>query len=102
MSLMHNITNIMVLYHFSQETSSIEESHIEFYEKVLFKEFKIFLSVACFFNFLALLFLGHLVGLHIMLYKRGMTTYEYIRWKQNRSLESKIVKKIKKEEEEKE
>jgi hypothetical protein len=31
-----------------------------------------------------------------------MTTFEYIRWKQNRSLESKIVKRIKKEEKDKE
>ena len=81
MSLLHNITNAIVLYYFAKHQESSEDIHLEFYESILITEFKIILGIACFFNFLALLFLGHLVGLHIMLYKKGMTTFEYIRWK---------------------
>ena len=98
MSLMHNITSIFVLYYFFSDSETAVESHMDVYESVLFTEFKIFLIMTCFFNLLALLFLGHLIGLHIMLLSKGMSTYEYIRWKQNKSLESKIVRKIKKEE----
>ena len=56
-------------------------------------EFTIFISIACFFNLCALLFLGHLTMFHIMLQRRGMTTYEYIRWKANNTRKSKIIKK---------
>ena len=37
-----------------------------------------------------------------MLQCRGMSTFEYIRWKQNKTRESKIVKRRKKEEMQKE
>jgi hypothetical protein len=48
------------------------------------------------FNFLAFCFLGHLIYFHIRLYFMGKSTYEYIRWKENRTRESKIVTRIKK------
>jgi hypothetical protein len=60
---------------------------------VLLVEFQILILIACFFNFAALLFLGHLTLFHIKLQRRGMTTYEFIRWKENNTRASKIVKR---------
>lgn len=50
------------------------------------------------FNFLAFCFLGHLIYFHVRLYFMGKSTYEYIRWKENRTRESKIVTRIQKPE----
>ena len=36
--------------------------------------------------------MGHLTAFHIMLQRRKMTTFEYIRWKANITRKSKIVK----------
>ena len=45
-----------------------------------------------FFNLCAVLFLGHLIWFHIMLQRKGMTTFEYIRWKEDRTTASRIKK----------
>ena len=50
------------------------------------------------FNLLTFGFLGHLIIFHIRLQKLKMTTYEYIKIKENRKRESKIVRRINKEE----
>lgn len=92
MSLMHNITNGFVLYYLGTASSLTIESHEDTYKRVLLVEFETIISIACFFNFLALIFLGHLTYFHIWLQRKGMTTYEYIRWKANITTKSKIVK----------
>ena len=100
MSLMHNITNGFVIYHLASASTPTVQSHEETYKTVLLVEFEILIGIACFFNFAALLFLGHLTAFHIMLQRRKMTTFEYIRWKANITRKSKIVKsKIDKEKE---
>ena len=92
MSLMHNITNGFVIYHLATASSPTVQSHEDTYTTVLLVEFEIIIAIACFFNLLALLFLGHLTVFHIMLQRRQMTTFEYIRWKANVTRKSKIVK----------
>ena len=91
-TLLHNATNIFVLYYMTVESRLTTDAHQDTYNAVLLTEFKILIGLACFFNFLALLFLGHLTYFHLMLQKKGMTTYEYIRWKANNTRKSKIVK----------
>mmetsp|Transcript_15128 Transcript_15128/g.19132 ORF Transcript_15128/g.19132 Transcript_15128/m.19132 type:complete len:110 (+) Transcript_15128:662-991(+) len=93
MSLMHNITNGFVIYNLATASTPTVQSHEDTYRTVLLVEFEIIISIACFFNFCALLFLGHLTLFHIMLQRRNMTTYEYIRWKANITRQSKIVKR---------
>ena len=92
MSLMHNATNGFVIYYLATESSPTVQSHEQAYKSALLVEFQIIIAIACFFNLCALLFLGHLTYFHIMLQRRGMTTYEYIRWKANITRKSKIVK----------
>ena len=89
---MHNITNGFVIYHLATASSPTVQSHEDTYTTVLLVEFEIIIAIACFFNLLALLFLGHLTVFHIMLQRRQMTTFEYIRWKANVTRKSKIVK----------
>ena len=100
MSLMHNVTNGFVIYHLSQATAETVQSHEETYKTVLLVEFEVIIGIACFFNFAALLFLGHLTAFHIMLQRRKMTTFEYIRWKNDITRKSKIVKSKKDKEQE--
>jgi hypothetical protein len=52
------------------------------------------LLVAVFFNLATFLFLGHLIGFHIRLQRMKLTTYEFIKLKEDRKRESKIVKRI--------
>ena len=52
------------------------------------------LLVAVFFNLATFLFLGHLIGFHIRLQRMKLTTYEFIKLKEDRKQESKIVKRI--------
>ena len=68
------------------------ESHERFFKTALILEFKLIIGIALIFNFASLFFLGHLITFHIMLRRRGMTTYEYIKWKANKTTKSKIIK----------
>lgn len=52
------------------------------------------LLVAVFFNLATFLFLGHLIGFHIRLQRMKLTTYEFIKLKEDRKRDSKIVKRI--------
>ena len=81
MSLLHNVANLLVLVHLFREHQPLVDSHNLFYKRVFIVEFQIAIIVAMVFNFAAFLFLGHLIAFHLMLQKRQMTTYEYIRWK---------------------
>ena len=92
-TLLHNLTNIAVIYNLNAETEPTVKANEDTYKSFLVVEFTIFIAIACFFNLCALLFLGHLTLFHIMLQRRGMTTYEYIRWKANNTRKSKIIKK---------
>ena len=91
-TLLHNLTNIFVLYYLATESIPTTDAHEDTYKVVLLVEFEILIGIACFFNLLALLFLGHLTYFHIILQRKGMSTYEYIRWKANNTRKSKIVK----------
>ena len=93
LTLAHNITNVGVIYFLFTGSSPTVEGHEEAYKKTLLLEFEILIIIACFFNFCALIFLAHLTHFHMMLQKRGMTTYEYIRWKANNTRASKIVRR---------
>ena len=68
------------------------EGHNDFYGRVIVLEFQIAIGIAIVFNFGAVLFLGHLICYHIMLQHKGMTTFEYIRWKEDRTTASRIKK----------
>jgi hypothetical protein len=46
------------------------------------------------FNVATLIFLGHLTWFHIKLQKMEITTYEYIRMKENKTEPSKIKKRV--------
>jgi len=89
----HNVTNGFVLYYLATASANTIESHESTYQTILLIEFEVIIGIACFFNLCALLFLGHLTMFHVMLQKRKMTTYEYIRWKANITRQSKIVKR---------
>ena len=102
MSLLHNVANLVVLIHLFREHQPLIDSHNRFYKRVFVVEFQIAVIISMLLNLAALLFLGHLIAFHLMLQKREMTTYEYIRWKQNRSGESKIVRRKSKERDEQE
>lgn len=52
------------------------------------------LAIAIFFNLATFGFLGHLIAFHMRLQKMKLTTYEYIKLKEDRKRESKIVKRI--------
>jgi hypothetical protein len=52
------------------------------------------LLIAVFFNLATFVFLGHLIGFHIRLQRMKLTTYEFIKLKEDRKRESKIVKRI--------
>ena len=66
-TLLHNATNIPVLYYLSTESDHTTDAHEATYKKILLTEFEIMIGIACFFNLLALAFLGHLTYFHIML-----------------------------------
>lgn len=52
------------------------------------------LFVAIYFNLVTFGFLGHLIAFHLRLQKMKLTTYEFIKLKDDRKRESKIVKRI--------
>lgn len=56
-------------------------------------DFTIALSVALFFNILSVLFLGHLIQFHLQLARLKMTTFDYIKWKEQKG-PSRIVHRI--------
>lgn len=93
LTLVHNVTNVFVIYNLLTAASPTVEAHESVYKTVLLMEFQVLIFIACFFNLCALLFLGHLTLFHVMLQRRKMTTYEYIRWKANNTRASKIVKR---------
>ena len=92
-SLLHNLTNFAVLFHLFREHEPLLEAHNKFFKTALVLEFKIVIGIAMVFNFASLLFLGHLIPFHMMLQRKGMTTFEYIKWKANKTTKSKIIKR---------
>lgn len=53
--------------------------HLTVFTKALYTEFTVVLGIASLFNLATLGFLSHLISYHMMLQKRGLTTYEYLR-----------------------
>ena len=102
MAFMHTITNFVILYQIFVRHERLIEAHDNFYGRVIVLEFQIAIAVAIVFNFGAVLFLGHLICYHIMLQHKGMTTFEYIRWKEDRTTASRIKKQKTKEKKEQE
>ena len=91
-SLLHNLANFAVLFHLYREHEPLVQAHEKFFKTALILEFKLVIAVTMVFNFASFLFLGHLIMFHIMLQRRGMTTFEYIKWKANKTTKSKIIK----------
>jgi hypothetical protein len=58
MCLLHNITNIFVIYNIAVENQSLKDNHIAVYNTELTTPFQITLIVMVVLNTLALLFLG--------------------------------------------
>lgn len=67
LTLVHNLTNIFVIYNLATASSPTVQSHEDTFKSTLLIEFQIIIGIACFFNLCALLFLGHLTYFHIML-----------------------------------
>ena len=97
MCLQHNITNAFVIYDIIQEKQLLIDQHFVFYKTELTSEFKIALIVMCVFNTGALFFLINLITFHIELRYKGLTTYEFLKMKENITKDSKIVIKVTKE-----
>jgi len=57
-------------------------------------EFQICLIFFCVLNTLALIFLVNLILFHIELKYKGLTTYEFLKMKENSTKESKIVVRV--------
>ena len=98
--MQHNITNIFVLYDLFTGDKKTEEQHSKYYDTVLTSEFQICLIIMIVFNLLALMFLVNLIKFHIELKHKGLTTYEFLKMKENISgggHKSKIVIKVDKE-----
>ena len=93
MLLLHNVTNVFVLYNLATSNSKSIDTHETVFTKFLQVEFSILIGIASFLNLLALIFIGHLIYFHIYLQRKGMTTYEYIRWKANITRASKIKRR---------
>ena len=91
---MHNVTNAFVIYHLYKENSEIIQNHIQYYKQELTFEFQVCLIVMCSLNLLALMFLANLITFHIELKYKGLTTYEFLKLKENITKESKIVVKV--------
>lgn len=91
---MHNITNGIVIYNLYKENYEFIENQQDWYKRELTQEFKICLIVMCSLNLLALMFLANLITFHIELKYKGLTTYEYLKLKENITKESKIVVKV--------
>jgi len=91
---MHNITNGFVIYDIYKEKSELEINHNYYYGRELSHQFKVTLIVICVLNLLALMFLINLITFHIELKYKGLTTYEFLKLKENIPKESKIVVKV--------
>ena len=75
MSLMHNLTNIVVLCTFYGETEHVVGTHNKLFQRTLFVEFQVLLYVASALNFASLAFLAHLTWFHVNLLREGKTTF---------------------------
>jgi hypothetical protein len=95
LSIDHTLTNAGVLYIIYRSDIKIEEIHSRVFGRIPSTEFKTCLLIACVLNLAFLIFLSHLIWFHRMLKEKNLTTYEYLRIKEMKSLESKIVKKKK-------
>lgn len=93
MALLHNVTNGFSLYFMLTRDVLVGHQHETIFTVTLHVEFAWLLAVAVFFNLCVFLFLGHLICFHLLLQRKGMTTFEYIRWKEDRKKASKIVKR---------
>ena len=94
---MHNVTNGFVIYDIvmaEEVNDNIIMIHKNFYGSDLTAQFQIMLYVMCSLNLLAILFLVNLIVFHIELKWRGLTTYEFLKMQENRSMKSKIVIEI--------
>jgi palmitoyltransferase len=94
MCLLHNITNGIVIYHIVAETPGLKENYESIYSADLSYGFNITLIIMTVLNSLALLFLCELIIFHIELKYKGLTTYEFLKLKENKTKESKIVVKV--------
>lgn len=92
MSVDHTVTNAFVLDKLYRADLGVEEIHRSAFGRLPWPEFKIILLIACVLNLSFAIFLIHLTWFHWMLQRNGLTTYEYIRQKEQRAA-SKIVKK---------
>lgn len=95
--LMHNVTNGFVIYDIvqaDQVNDTIKTIHVDIYGADLTAQFQVLLYVMCGLNLLAILFLINLIVFHIELKYRGLTTYEFLKMQENRSMKSKIVIEI--------
>lgn len=86
MAFTHNISNAFMIWLFTTEDSEIGETHVRVFGRQLHEEFLWLLWIAVSLNLLTMAFLGHLIFYHVRLWYYGKTTFEYIRWKQNRSM----------------
>ena len=94
--LMHNVTNAFVIYDIAK-AEEVDESIATiqaFYGADVMSQLKIMLYVMCSLNLLAILFLVNLIVFHIELKYRGLTTYEFLKMQENKSMKSKIVIEI--------
>jgi hypothetical protein len=91
---LHNVTNGFVIYDIAKNSQNLQDMHLMFYDKNLMTEFNIALIVMCFFNTCALIFLFKLIIFHIELRYKGLTTYEFLKLKENNTRESTIVLRI--------
>lgn len=94
MCVLHNIANGITIYHIVAETPELKENHLAFYSSDLSFGFKITLIIMIVLNSLAILFLCELIVFHIELKYKGLTTYEFLKLKENKTKESKIVVKV--------
>jgi hypothetical protein len=95
--MMHNVTNAFVIYDIYKGREELGNNHIQYYGREFTNEFKIALIVMCVLNLLALMFLINLIVFHIELKYKGLTTYEFLKLKENIPKESKIVVKVNQE-----
>jgi hypothetical protein len=91
MSLVHNIVSCFSIFFFITEDEGVTEQQRVIFDQVHSQAFMWCLWVSVVFNILMGGFLGHLIVYHINLKRMGLTTYEYIRLKEKRTKESKIV-----------
>lgn len=98
LTIVHNLANAICLFVFFAGNDTLAQIHYSLFDRLLHFEFAICLIVAVVFNVIASLFVGHLIVFHLVLQRKGMTTFDYIRWKEDRKRASRIVVKVPKEE----